>query len=88
MLNLWQEIICVIKVRNKSMHSARYIPEKETERVLSVAGEILEYIFPSIVHNLGLHLHEDFRICGDWKCKYESAQFCDAVKAKIGADGK
>ena len=38
---------------------------------MAVAGTIVEELFPKVVKKMGLHLHEGFRICDDWKCAYE-----------------
>jgi hypothetical protein len=79
---LWQEIKKAQELRNGVMHRADLASKENAELALNTAAEILENIFPSVVKNMGLHLHEDFRICSDWKCRYENTQFGEAIKEK------
>lgn len=69
---LWEEIKNVQRIRNPVMHRGELASKEHAELALGVASEILEAIFPSVVNKMGLHLHDGFRICADWKCKYEN----------------
>lgn len=80
-LALWQEIKNVLDIRNRVMHRAELTSKENAELALGVAAEILENIFPSVVNKMGLHLHEGFRICADWKCQYENTPFWGTIKA-------
>lgn len=70
--SLWEEIKEVQIIRNKIMHRAEVVSKDDADLALGVATIILETIFPAVVKKMGLHLHEEFRICDDWKCKYEN----------------
>lgn len=77
---LWQEVKNVQEIRNGVMHKADLASKENAELALSSATEILEKIFPSIVKTMGLHLHQDLRICPDWKCQYENTPFWKVIK--------
>ena len=66
---LWEEIQKLQKIRNKVIHRADTVEEGSANLALDVASEILEMIFPSVMEKMGLHIHDGFRICDDWKCK-------------------
>ena len=68
---LWEETKEVQKLRNAMMHRAETVSEEQADLALCVGSEILERIFPSVVEAIGLHLHDGYRICDDWKCKYQ-----------------
>jgi len=72
---LWEEINTVQKKRNLIMHRAIKAEDEDADLALVVASEILESIFPEIIVRMGLHLHDSFRICDDWKCKYKGTEF-------------
>jgi hypothetical protein len=78
--SLWEEIKNVQKRRNEIMHRADLASKDNAELALNIATEILENIFPSIVKNMGLHLHDDFKICSDWKCKYRNTPFGEIIR--------
>ncbi len=66
---LWEEIKEVQKLRNDVMHRAEIVLKEKAEQALGIASEILETIFPKVISKMGLHLHDGFKICNDWKCK-------------------
>jgi hypothetical protein len=66
---LWEEIQEVQKQRNRIMHRADNVEDEESQKGLSVASAVLEELFPSLIDKLGLHLHEGWRVCGDFRCK-------------------
>jgi hypothetical protein len=68
---IWPEIGQVKDKRNKIMHEAQTATSGEAGLALGVASTIIESLFPMVVTKMGLHLHEGFRICDDWKCRYE-----------------
>ena len=72
---LWEEINTVQKKRNLIMHRAVKAEVEDADLALAVASEILESIFPAIIAKMGLHLHDAFRICDDWKCQYKGTKF-------------
>jgi hypothetical protein len=79
---LWEEIRAVQKIRNGVMHRAETASEAEAELALGVAAEILESVFPAILKHIGLHLHEGYRICSDWKCQYRDTAVGRALIGK------
>ena len=72
---LWEEINIVQKKRNLIMHRAVKAEAEHADLALTVASEILESIFPEIIAKMGLHLHDGFRICDDWKCQHNGTKF-------------
>ena len=71
---LWEEIKNIQKIRNSIMHRGEAASKEEATLALRVASEILETMFPAVATKMGLHLHDGFRICNDWKCNYEGIQ--------------
>jgi hypothetical protein len=69
---LWEEINEVQRKRNSIMHRAETVSKEGAELAIGVASEILEKLFPTVIAKIGLHLHDGFRICNDWKCNYEN----------------
>lgn len=68
---IWQEIAEVKNKRNAIMHAAQTATPDEADLALGVASTIIENLFPTVVAKMGFHLHEGFKICGDWKCRYK-----------------
>jgi hypothetical protein len=77
---IWQEIREVQKKRNLIVHKAESGSIEEASLALGVAGTIVEELFPKVVQEMGLHLHEGFRICNDWKCEYEATPTGEILK--------
>jgi hypothetical protein len=71
--SIWEEITDVKRKRDSIMHQAQTATIDEADLALGVASTIVENLFPTVVAKMGLHLHEGFRICDDWKCRYEGA---------------
>jgi len=74
-------MITIIPKRNRIMHRAETAAEEETTLAISVAAEILEKIFPTLINKLSLHIHEDYQICNDGMCKYKS--FMESLGIKL-----
>lgn len=68
--NMWDEIKTVQIKRNHVVHVGQVATQGDTSLALSVATTVLETLFPSVVTRMGLHLHDGYRICADWKCQY------------------
>lgn len=68
---IWEEISEVKKKRDLIVHQAQTTTSNEAILALGVASTVLEDLFPKVVERMGLHLHEGFRICDDWKCRYK-----------------
>ena len=78
--NIWDEIKTVQAKRNSIVHAAQVASEEETTLALSVASTIMEILFPSVITKMGLHLHDGYRICADWKCQYVGTPFEEIIK--------
>ena len=63
------------------MHKAELASKEEATLALNVASEILDIMFPAVVTKIGLHLHEGFIICDDWKCKNEGTPIERIIKS-------
>jgi len=60
---LWQEIASERPLRNGVIHQGKEASHADAELAVNIAAAILEEIFPTLVTNLGLHLHGS-RVCG------------------------
>lgn len=69
--SLWNEIDVILKRRNAIVHRAERATDEEAENSVYVASAIIEDLFPNVVVNLGLHLHNGIRTCNNWECQYE-----------------
>ncbi|MCX5858186.1 MAG: hypothetical protein NTZ57_09855 [Deltaproteobacteria bacterium] len=78
---IWEEITDVKKKRDLIMHQAETVTIDEAGLALGVASTILENMFPTVVAKMGLHLHEGFRICDNWKCTYKGTPIETILKA-------
>ena len=67
---LWQEISELQKLRNRVMHQAEKVSRTRADLSLCVGSVILETIFPLVLKEMDLHLHEGYRICDDWRCAF------------------
>ncbi len=65
---LWQEIHELQGCRNRALHQAAAISPANSEHAIAVADVLLSEVFPKVISAVGLHLHDDARICGSGKC--------------------
>ncbi|MFZ5995691.1 MAG: hypothetical protein ACOYU4_11990 [Thermodesulfobacteriota bacterium] len=79
--SIWDEVKKVQTKRNLILHTAQMASKEEAALALSVASTIMETLFPSVVTRMGLHLHDGYRICDEWKCKYEGTPMEKILKA-------
>ena len=77
---IWQEIREVQRQRNSILHRAEAASDEEATLALGVASTIIEKLFPAVVKKMGLHLHEGFRICNNWRCQYEDTPIGKVLK--------
>ena len=77
---LWEEIGTVQKARNIIMHRAETAKSADSQLAICVAEALLETIFPQLLKEMGFHLHDDYRICSDWTCRYEGTPMGDIIK--------
>ncbi|MCQ9206865.1 MAG: hypothetical protein NG740_03175 [Omnitrophica bacterium] len=70
---LWEELKEMQKIRNSIMHRADKASKESADLALDVASEILKKIFPEIITRMGFHLHDGYRICANWECKYKGS---------------
>ena len=78
--NIWEEMKVIRTKRNRIVHAAQIASEEETILALSVASNVIETLFHTVITRMGFHLHEGFKICTDWKCKYEGTPFEKIIK--------
>jgi hypothetical protein len=65
---LWEEVIDLQKQRNAIVHRAQDASAEQAELAIAVASALLEDVFPALLTNIGLHLHDAVRICGGIYC--------------------
>ena len=68
---LWDEITSLHSIRNAVVHRAEAPSLRDAETAIELATTVLKTIFPAVVKAVGLHLHEDVRICNDSLCALE-----------------
>lgn len=73
--SIWDEISDVKKNRDLIVHKAKKVTKSESNLSLSVATTVLETLFPTVVSKMGFHLHEGYKICDNWKCKYIGTEY-------------
>lgn len=78
---IWDEIIEVKKKRDLIVHRAKTASNTEAEIAFNVASTVIDTLFPIVIGKIGLHLHEGFRICDDWKCKFKGTEFEKILKS-------
>jgi len=66
---LWDEVIEIQRRRNAIVHRAEDATEEEAQSSIAIAAALLEDIFPAVITNIGLHLHDGRRVCGDNECR-------------------
>lgn len=66
---LWHEIIEVQQRRNAIVHRAQDGTEEQAQLAIAIASSLLEDIFPDVLRNIGLHLHDGRRVCGNNECR-------------------
>jgi hypothetical protein len=62
---LWEEIRSSREYRNEVVHRARSVDIQAAQHALDIASTVLDLIFPAVIGELGLHLHDDMRLCAD-----------------------
>jgi len=62
---LWEEIKEVQSRRNDVLHRAEPASAEDAARSIAVASTVLEVVFPAVVNSLGLHLHQEGRLCNE-----------------------
>ena len=65
---LWKELNDLQRQRNALLHRAAAVTEPEALHAIAVAEELLERIFPSVIHSLAMHVHSDGNVCADRRC--------------------
>jgi hypothetical protein len=78
---IWEEIKKVKEKRDLIVHQAQTATTDEVALAFGVASTIMENLFPTVVKKMGLHLHEGFIICDDWKCRYEDTSMEKILQA-------
>jgi len=77
---IWEEIKIVQTKRNHILHAAQTASLEEASLSLDVASTIMGELFPAVIIRMGLHLHDGYRICADWKCKFEGTEIGKFMK--------
>jgi hypothetical protein len=62
---LWQEIAETHERRNAILHRAEQVTASDAELALEIARTVVEDLFPTVIYNLGLHLHGKYEVCGN-----------------------
>jgi hypothetical protein len=70
-VTLWDEMQSVQKARNPLVHQAEFTTREPAELGIAAAHSLLYDVFPGVIQNLGLHLHENLRVCGNCACLAE-----------------
>src|SRR5262245_42017429 len=65
---LWEELRDIQVKRNRVIHQAESATSEEALPAIEVARAVLNDVFARAVQKLGLHLHDEMRVCGSYKC--------------------
>jgi len=65
---LWEEMREIQVKRNRIVHQAERASVEEADAAIEVAKATLYQVFGGTISNLGLHLHENVRVCALPKC--------------------
>ena len=65
---LWEEIHDIQKKRNRVIHQAESATSEEAASAIGIGRAVLTEVFARAVAKLGLHLHDQMRVCGSYKC--------------------
>lgn len=57
------------KRRNGIIHRAEQCSYEDAGQSIEIASAILETLFPAVATYLGLHIHDGFRLCNQWRCR-------------------
>lgn len=66
---LWEEMAAVQANRNALVHRGERPAMEQAELGIEVATTVLEQLIPSVLHHLGLHLHNAVRVCARAACQ-------------------
>lgn len=61
---LWEELTVVQKARNQVVHEGADPDDDTATLSISVADTLLHEVFPTVLKNLGLHIHQPITVCG------------------------
>lgn len=67
-ITLWEELQTVQKARNPLVHQAEFVDKEYAEIGVTAAQALLHDVFPTVLDTLGLHVHEQLRVCGEYAC--------------------
>jgi hypothetical protein len=73
---LWDEILSAQARRNAFVHKAEVATKAEAELAISIAGEIVEVVFPRFAKSLRFHVHNGFELCSKQECNPEWVEMC------------
>ena len=65
---LWEEMQEVQKKRNFILHQAGSSTADEARQAISIAEALIDDFFVQVIGQLGLHIHDNERICGSRIC--------------------
>jgi hypothetical protein len=65
---LWEELHDLQQKRNRAIHQAEDVTPDEAASALEVAQTVVRKVFAQAVTKLGLHLHDQTKVCGRPTC--------------------
>ncbi len=65
---LWEEIHDLQVKRNQVIHQAENATSDEAASAIRIARAVVSEVFARAVGKLGLHLHDQMRVCGAYQC--------------------
>ena len=69
MILLWEEMSTIQKKRNAVLHRGEQAAANDVTLSIEVASTILDGLIPSVLHRLGMHLHDGVKICTNPICR-------------------
>lgn len=76
---LWEEIAGVQANRNALVHRGERPDTEQAGLSVEVATTVLDQLIPSVLHHLGLHLHDAVRVCAKTACPAETPNVASRI---------
>jgi hypothetical protein len=66
--SLWERFRKNASKRNRVVHQCESCSTSEAQEAIDIATLFLDNLIPTVIANFDLHVHDDYRICGDVPC--------------------
>ena len=81
-ITLWKEVTEHADIRNRIVHRCKPATPAEAMAAVEMAAEVLTRLFPAVVKELGFHIHDEYRVCGENHLPADMQALLDSVQAE------